>query len=95
MPRYFVSVYTDGPAMRWNVIDRQTQEWARRFASEAEAKAYADKLNDRDIGIRDYRDGKPYYCKTCGLGWHEMMACEEGDCVDESQEDAEKRYQPA
>jgi hypothetical protein len=42
---YFVSQYTDGPATRWNVIDRQTQEWVRRFATEAEAQQHADKLN--------------------------------------------------
>lgn len=45
MPRYFVSMYTDGPSTRWNVIDRQTQEWIRRFPTETEAQAYADKLN--------------------------------------------------
>jgi predicted DNA-binding WGR domain protein len=44
-PRYFISEYTDGPATRWNVIDRQTQEWVRRFASEAEAQQHANKLN--------------------------------------------------
>jgi len=43
--RYFVSQYTDGPAARWNVIDRKTQEWVRRFPSEQEAKAYANKMN--------------------------------------------------
>jgi len=45
MPRHFVSMYTDGPATRWNVIDRQTQEWVRRFPTQAEAQAHADKLN--------------------------------------------------
>lgn len=43
--RYFVSEYTDGPATRWNVIDRQTQEWIRRFATEAEAREHADRLS--------------------------------------------------
>jgi hypothetical protein len=41
MDRFFVSLYTDGPATRWNVIYRQTQEIVRRFASEDEAKNYA------------------------------------------------------
>jgi hypothetical protein len=41
MRRYFVSTYTDGPSTSWNVIDRQTQEWIRRFATELEAKAFA------------------------------------------------------
>jgi hypothetical protein len=45
MPHYTIAIYTDGPATRWNVIDRQTQEWVRRFPSEIEAQAYADKLN--------------------------------------------------
>jgi hypothetical protein len=45
--RYFVSMYTDGPSTRWNVIDRQTQEWVRRFSKEAEAQAYADELSRR------------------------------------------------
>jgi hypothetical protein len=43
--QFFVSEYTDGPATRWNVIDRRTQEWVRRFATEAEALQHADKLN--------------------------------------------------
>jgi|GEM_PF-5881890 len=46
MPRYFVSIYTDGPATRWNVIDRRTQEWVRRFSTEQEALGYAAALND-------------------------------------------------
>jgi hypothetical protein len=48
--RYFVSAYTDGPAIRWNIIDRQTQEWIRRFPSEWEAKDYAKKLNADPVG---------------------------------------------
>lgn len=44
MPRYFISQYTEGPATRWNVIDRQTQEWIRRLASKKEAQEYADNL---------------------------------------------------
>jgi len=44
-PRYFVSQYTDGPATRWNVIDRKTQEWVCRYTTEAEAQKYADELN--------------------------------------------------
>lgn len=47
MPRYFVEIYTDGPATRWNVIDRQTQEWIRRFSSEADAREYANQMNER------------------------------------------------
>ena len=43
--RYFVSEYTDGPATRWNVIDRQTQEWIRRFPTKEAAQEHADKLN--------------------------------------------------
>lgn len=50
---------------------------------------------DRSYGFRDSKDGKPYYCKTCGMGWNEMMACEEGDCVEETEDEAMKRYQPA
>jgi len=48
MPRYFVSMYTDGPATRWNVIDRRTQEWVRRFSTEQEALDYAAKLERRN-----------------------------------------------
>jgi len=50
---------------------------------------------DRRRGFRDSKDGKPYYCKLCGMGWQEMMACEEGDCQIESETDAMKRYEPA
>ena len=44
MVRYFVSAYTDGPATRWNVIDRQTQEWVRRFPTEQEAREHVSQL---------------------------------------------------
>jgi crotonobetainyl-CoA:carnitine CoA-transferase CaiB-like acyl-CoA transferase len=44
MNRYFTSMYTDGPSTRWNVIDRKTQEWVRRFSTEQEAQEYAAKL---------------------------------------------------
>jgi len=44
MNRYFISMYTDGPSLVWNVIDRQTQEWIRRFPSEREAQEYAAKM---------------------------------------------------
>lgn len=46
MSRYSVSIYTDGPATRWNVIDTQTQEWLRRFDSEEKAKAHAARLQE-------------------------------------------------
>jgi len=42
--RYYVYPYMDGPATRWLVIDRSTQEWVRRFFSEEKAEAYAAKL---------------------------------------------------
>jgi len=47
MKRHFVSIYTDGPATRWNVIDRQTQEWIRRFATKDEAEQYAASLSQK------------------------------------------------
>jgi hypothetical protein len=45
VPRYFVSMYTDGPSKSWNVIDRQTQEWVRRFPTEQEAREHAAALS--------------------------------------------------
>lgn len=42
--RYFVSMYTDGPSISWNVIDRQTQEWVRRFPTKEAAEEYATSL---------------------------------------------------
>lgn len=33
-------------------------------------------------------DGKPYYCAICRLGYGEYMACEEPDCILESEEKA-------
>jgi len=39
--RYFISSYTDGPSTCWNVIDRHTQEWVRRFPTKEAAEAYA------------------------------------------------------
>lgn len=29
---------------------------------------------------RTPRDGKPYYCAICGMGWGEYIACESVDC---------------
>lgn len=40
---------------------------------------------------RHHIDGRPYYCKTCGLGYGEWAACEEVDCELESTEDAQDR----
>lgn len=45
MKRYFVSEYTDGPEMRWKVIDRQTQE-AWLFASKEAAQIFSAKLEE-------------------------------------------------
>lgn len=45
IPTHFISSYTDGPSTSWNVIDRRTQEWVRRFPTEEAAQEYADKLN--------------------------------------------------
>jgi hypothetical protein len=39
---------------------------------------------------RSYTDGRPYYCKACGSGWGEYLACESA-CELESTADAEAR----
>jgi hypothetical protein len=36
-------------------------------------------------------DGKPYYCVVCGLGFAEWEACEEIDCLLESEARAKSR----
>ncbi len=36
-------------------------------------------------------NGRPFYCKACGLGFGEYMACEEPDCELESEADAQAR----
>lgn len=51
--------------------------------------------DERRRGFRDSKDGKPFYCKLCGMGWQEFGACEEPDCELESDEEALKRFQPA
>jgi hypothetical protein len=33
-------------------------------------------------------NGRPYYCKTCGMGFAEYMACEEPNCELESEAEA-------
>jgi hypothetical protein len=38
-------------------------------------------------------DGEPFYCARCGLGFGELMACEEPDCELESEEKARDRQQ--
>jgi hypothetical protein len=44
--------------------------------------------------MRTTKDGLPYYCKTCGLGWNEYGACEETNCELESHEEALTRSVP-
>ncbi len=36
-------------------------------------------------------NGQPYYCKLCGLGFGEFLACDMGDCQLESKQEAEAR----
>ena len=53
---------------------------------------YDDNANyEKEQVSRTPYDGKPYYCKTCGLGFNEWSACEEVNCVLESVADAAKR----
>jgi hypothetical protein len=40
---------------------------------------------------RDPYDGKPYYCKLCGAGYGEYIACEDPDCQLESPTTAQLR----
>jgi hypothetical protein len=40
---------------------------------------------------RSPRDGRPYYCVKCKLGFGEYMACDRADCKLESEESAEMR----
>jgi len=54
-----------------------------------------DDVAARRREFRDSKDGKPFYCKLCGLGFQEMMACEESDCELETEDDAMKRFEPA
>ncbi len=44
---------------------------------------------------RTPRDGQPYYCETCGLGFGEFMACERPDCRLETVVEAERRKKAA
>jgi hypothetical protein len=39
-------------------------------------------------------DGKPFYCKACGAGFGEYIACEMPDCLLESVADAGERRHP-
>lgn len=41
---------------------------------------------------RNPYDGKPYYCQACGLGWSELLACED-ECELESDDAARARQQ--
>lgn len=38
-----------------------------------------------------WNDGNPYYCKTCGVGFDEFMACDLTDCELESKQTAKQR----
>jgi hypothetical protein len=39
--------------------------------------------------------GRPFYCKLCGAGFGEYMACEEPDCELETVADAQERLRKA
>jgi hypothetical protein len=41
--------------------------------------------------MRHHLDGKPFYCKVCGLGLAEYWACDDEDCELESAEVAAAR----
>jgi hypothetical protein len=45
--------------------------------------------------MRTPYDGKPFYCALCGLGFGEMMACEEPDCQPETEAAAKARQKAA
>jgi len=40
---------------------------------------------------KPWLNGKPYYCKHCGAGGGERMACEEPDCELEDEQAAKDR----
>lgn len=44
---------------------------------------------------RTPHDGKPYYCRLCGAGYFEFMACEDEDCLLEDEADARQRASDA
>lgn len=39
-----------------------------------------DEMSETVRGERHPYNGKPFYCKVCGLGFSEFMACENVDC---------------
>ena len=41
--------------------------------------------------MRHRLDGKPFYCKVCGLGLAEFWQCDDEDCELESADDAQAR----
>ena len=49
-------------------------------------------MTERLEPINDtWLSGKPFYCKLCGAGMGEYMACELPDCELESEADAQQR----
>lgn len=49
----------------------------------------------RQHGVRDSRDGKPFYCTNCGMGWSEFGSCEDVACNLETEDAAKLRFQPS
>jgi hypothetical protein len=45
--------------------------------------------------VKPWLNGKPYYCKTCGLGGGELGACEEVVCEMEDEATAKHRQYEA
>lgn len=40
-------------------------------------------------------NGEPFYCRVCGAGYGEYLACEEPGCALETREEAAKRIKLA
>ena len=55
MTRYFISPYTDGPSITFNVIDRRTQEWVRRFSTVHAAQEWINDHSTKDY-LAEYYD---------------------------------------
>lgn len=49
----------------------------------------------RASGSRDPKDGEPFYCTFCGLGWNEYGACEDVRCELETKDAALQRFEPS
>lgn len=70
----------------------RASDFAGSKTSQARQGRIAEMAQDKLVPVNDtWLSGRPFYCRLCGAGYGEYIACEMPDCSLESVEDAQER----